>query len=244
MARVLVTTLVLLAISLPAFADTILFAGDSRNDVHGILPAIVQQANTIKGLKCFVYLGDMTGGGSDAEFAAYKKIVATLKIPLYAIPGNHERVASSDKYEKLLGKAYFTKQFGKWRILFIDNSRSTLGAEQLAWIKKQLADASAAKDYIVLAMHKPLWCPPAGNHIMEDADRNTLLDLAKQYKVKLVVGAHYHSYYKGEKDGIVHLTTGGAGAPQPGGLKFFHYVLIDFKDNGTFTTKAVPVRGK
>jgi 3',5'-cyclic AMP phosphodiesterase CpdA len=233
----------LLALCLPALAEYVVIAGDSRNDTNGILPKIVQAANATKGVRFMIYLGDMTATGSVQEFANYKKTVKPLKMPLYAIPGNHER-AGDGNYERLVGPAYYTHQMGRWRFIMIDNSRSRLGAEQLAWVKKELEDASAKHDYIVLAMHEPLWCPIAGDHVMGNPDRDILLGWAKKYGVKLVAGAHYHSYFLGTHDGITHLTTGGAGAPLYGPIAFYHYVLADFKSDGTFKLTAIRVKGK
>lgn len=228
-----------LLLTAASWAFPVVVAGDSRNDVHGVLPKIVAQANGVQGLRMFIHLGDMTGGGQKAEFERYKEITAKSKVAVFDIPGNHD-IGRARYYERYVGKPYFSRQEGRWRFIFIDNSGKSLGDSQLKWIKSELKTASDRRDYIVLAMHKPLYCPKAGGHIMEGGDRKVLLSLAKQYKVKLVLAAHHHGYANYQKDGITHLTTGGAGAPlEKDG--FFHYIVMDLRDDGSFSTKVVRV---
>jgi len=230
----------LLTAVVPAPAQPVLVMGDSRDDVSGVLPEIVAQAGRIPGLAFAIYLGDMTSAARPDEFAHYRQVVGKLKIPLFAVPGNHDRGRAAS-YEKEVGPAYYSHQLGRWRFIFIDNSTESLGSIQLDWVKTELEDASARRDWIVLAIHKPIWCPGGGGHVMEEPGKQVLLDLVRRYHVRLVLGAHVHDYFKYVHDGVTHVTTGGAGAPLTGLGAYYHYVVADFHDDGRFDIRVVRV---
>ena len=64
----------------------------------------------------------------------------------------------------------------------------------------------------------------------------------KKYNVKYVFVGHEHLYAKIEKEGIVQIITGGAGAnirtrPERGG--YYHFVVVDVKNE---TVKIKPVK--
>ncbi len=239
--RIIALSIAAAVLAVPSFAEKVLIAGDSRNDTRGVLPEIVKQSNKIPNLALFMHLGDMTGGASEKEFENYNATIAKVKVPVVAIAGNHERGRDTTRYERMVGPAYFTKQVGRWRFIFLDNSRKTLGDIQWSWLKRELVDAKSAHEYVAIAVHKPLWCPPAGGHVMENPERERVLSLVESSGVKVVLGAHWHNYFRGAKNKVVHVTTGGAGAPLVGDKPFFHYIIGDFRDDGTFDLKVVKI---
>ncbi len=107
--------------------------------------------------------GDNADDGTDAQFALVRDAVAPLRLPLHILPGDHDfKPRTLDVYHRVLGAtplpAALTMQ--GHRCLFLDVvSAGTggpdfrLGADQLAWVERELERACAAGQAAMLFMH-------------------------------------------------------------------------------------------
>ena len=110
--------------------------------------------------------GDLTGDGHDPEYAALRDIVSALEMPLYMIPGNHDR---RDGLRAAFGHAGYLPPDGEFlhyvvddypvRIVAVDTvvpnaPHGLMDDERLAWLDATLA-AAPARPTIVMMHHPP-----------------------------------------------------------------------------------------
>jgi len=85
------------------------------------------------------------------------------------------------------------------------------GSEQFNWLEAQLKSPPGKNKFTAVIMHKPLMS--SGNHGNEKwKPAKDLETLFKERKVDIIIAGHDHDYERLEKDGIVHVVTGGGGA--------------------------------
>ncbi|MFH1861413.1 MAG: T9SS type A sorting domain-containing protein [bacterium] len=86
---------------------------------------------------------------------------------------------------------------------------------QLAWLENDLATTTKPWKFIVL--HEPGWSagPPdySGNHGNNTSVQDYIQPLCEQYSVAIVFCGHNHYYSRAVVSGVMHITTGGGGAP-------------------------------
>jgi 3',5'-cyclic-AMP phosphodiesterase len=111
--------------------------------------------------------GDLVQGGTKAEYAALRDLLAELTVPFFPVLGNHDIrtgfrtafPALADSIERF-GFIEYVIDRGDLRILVLDTVRSGSGrpafcAERLAWLKRQL---DSSPNPVLIAMHYPP-CP-------------------------------------------------------------------------------------
>ncbi|WP_041376015.1 phosphodiesterase [Polymorphum gilvum] len=114
-----------------------------------------------------VVTGDITDGADAREYALARHILGRLPMPVYVLPGNHDssdtlRAAFSDypgirDAPTASGKLHYTADVGGLRLVALDSSVAgkpfgLLGAEQLAWLDRVLAEDDRPA---VVAVHHP-----------------------------------------------------------------------------------------
>ena len=237
--------------------------GDSRDDHSHVIPWAFKEARR-RGAKAFLFLGDLELSSSLDKFFA-PQLVDLGDVPFYPVIGNHEveflgfvRLPGSrhkvTEFKQDILKAhginvapiqdqvvYSADLQGAIHFIALDNvSRKGegFGTEQLAWLAKDLAAASAARKIILVGMHKGLAGNPVTTHAMDEdgkgaqQDSDAALALFKQYQVAMVFVSHSHRYASYRQDGIEVRMTGGLGAPLVKGLGeadggFHHFLLVD-----------------
>lgn len=115
---------------------------------------------------CVLLTGDLTDRGTPAAYTHLREILTPLPMPIYAIPGNHDRrealrTAFNDctwMPKASAAPISYSFDLDPLRILALDTlieeqDAGALGADQLAWLDASLA---AARDRPVLVMlHHP-----------------------------------------------------------------------------------------
>ena len=108
--------------------------------------------------------GDLADGGSAEDYALVKDILSPIKVPIFAVPGNHDaregfRAAFHSTLPFVPGpKLDYTTECGALRIIALDTLiegqiHGGLDDNQIAWLAKQLA---APTDLLTLIlMHHP-----------------------------------------------------------------------------------------
>ena len=111
-----------------------------------------------------------------------------------------------------------------------EGSSSVAKAESKGLKVMNLSDAAAWADVVMILTPDELQAEIYKNHIMSGRETiKQLMEVFKKYKVDYVCAGHIHGYARAERDGIVYVVTGGAGAPlylprEFGGIN--HYVKI------------------
>jgi Icc protein len=181
-------------------------------------------------------------GRADTLYNIYNSMLKEFKMPFYNTIGNHEIYgwyASSgadtnnpdygDKmFEKRIGPRYQRFDHKGWVFLILDSVvkdgkggyEGGVDAEQIQWIKGQLANI-AAKTPIVISLHIPLLTTEA--QILRGAtavnepgevvvNSKEVLDLFKDHNLKLVLQGHLHYYETLYVFGTNYVTAGSVAA--------------------------------
>jgi hypothetical protein len=100
---------------------------------------------------------------------------------------------------------------GVWFLSFDTELPVTEGTEQYAWLKQELAKASASAGYrfSIVYFHRPfMTCGDSDDHLDSLA---ALQPLFTQYRVPLVLAGHMHGYERFVTPTLTEIVTGGGG---------------------------------
>lgn len=123
-----------------------------------IFKRIVDEINLINPAFVLV-VGDLTENGSSAQFEAYQAAINRLRVPSYAIAGNHDfahevgslgQIQEWGLWKKYFGRRFYSFDYGPYHLVGMDNSMlqtinpdlADIGgyfADQVAWAKTDLA---------------------------------------------------------------------------------------------------------
>lgn len=153
---------------------------------------------------CVVITGDLADCGLDEEYTVIRALLARLPMPVYAVPGNHDRrepfrrAFAVDGYLPRIGFLNFAVSCGPVRIIGLDSlvageSHGELAAETLAFLEARCAEAPEAPTLVML--HHPPFETGIGH-----MDRTRLLagaeqlerELAANPQVKRLLCGHVH----------------------------------------------------
>jgi 3',5'-cyclic-AMP phosphodiesterase len=174
------------------------------------LARAVAQLAALQPRPCAVLLsGDLADEPDAATYEQAYELLARLQMPLHAIPGNHddrhllrarfEPTGAQDQGERG-AQVRFAVQCGSLRVIGCDSTvpgreGGALGAEQLQWLERTLAEQSATPT--LLALHHP---PLAtGIRVMDaialDAADSAALEalLERHDQVQAVTCGHVHT---------------------------------------------------
>ncbi len=194
------------------------------------------------GVDLVVFTGDAVGNGTNwEEWSEWYEAGGTafLHQPLLFAPGNHE---GNDQYyfaqfPSHTGVGHQAIEAGPLHFSVVNDNPTagvTLEAEA-AWLAADLAAATAP--WKLPMWHKPAVaaCQPHGE---DPNNRQWLLPVVDAFpEVRLVLNGHNHNYersspYRGGQvveGGVVHLTSGGGGAPLYTGSYGFDYSALQVK---------------
>jgi outer membrane protein assembly factor BamB/predicted phosphodiesterase len=200
----------------------------------------VADINTFKDLDFVVLTGDITELGTDKELALAKKILDSLNIPYYIIPGNHDTGWSES------GGLGFTSVFGSDRFFFRHKGISFIGCasgpyvrmsdghvprDAVNWMKKQLATLPPGEPVIFLN-HYPLDNGLDNWYEIVDAlkERNTILALCGHGHTNRPVNAEGLPAVMGRSNLRAKENEGG-------------YNLVDVRMDSILFTERKPISG-
>lgn len=162
----------------------------------------VEEINRTPGLSFVLVTGDLTEEGDRSSLLRVKAELDRLKVKYYALSGNHETKWSES------GATDFGHIFGSERFDFEQDGIRFLGfgtgpvirmmdghvaPQDIRWLKETLAEKP--EQPVVLVTHYPL--------LPGDVDNwYEVTDAVRKYKIKAVLGGHYHSNRLFFYDGI------------------------------------------
>jgi hypothetical protein len=174
-------------------------------------------------------VGDLIEGSNDADSIArqwkeFQGFVGRLNMPFFYAPGNHDAItpALRDGWKERFGRPYY--HFVYKNVLFLvlndydgepvenaegrKNYRLGFGAEQLAYVKKTLADNAAVR-WTLVFLHAPVWGNNPGAAPKNGWDEVEQVLSDRSYTVFC---GHIHRYCKYVRRGMNYYqlaTTGG-----------------------------------
>lgn len=190
-----------------------------------------------------LHCGDMVASGTRVQYEDFASQTNKLKMPWYPVLGNHDiRGDGLSLFTELTGKdRYYSFLEKGHKFIALDSSQGFIDDLQMSWLMEQL-EWNGPK---FVFMHIPLFDPlPEVEHSFTDRDQaNKLKELFAAKDVKAVFNGHVHFFDSKEDNGVLYVTSGGAGAllyapPEEGG--FHHYALVQV-DRDSIKVEAVQV---
>ncbi len=230
--QILLVLLVTLLWTGHAFAWSFAVCGDSRDDKDLIFPQILSAVDD-SDMEFLIHTGDFVNKDAPVEWEKYREATASFRKPLRAVIGNHELYGGGTP-----GK--FAERFGlpgvSWsfthkdaHFAIVDNAKGTFTDNALAWLDRDLAAHPKGKDGIttlVVAMHIPPGFEEVRPHgtRYDYGDRSArLFAILKRHGVDAVLSGHEHIQHVENRDGVLLIVTGGAGAPLAPFQKYGYY---------------------
>lgn len=222
------------------------------DESHEAVSALLKDER-VNGYDFILNAGDMCDNGKNfgqwgMALNTYQDL--TINTSVFFTSGNHENntgamgryfnyTENKDGNVQAISGEYYSFDYANAHFVVLNTNDATsdgLGAEQLAWLKNDLANTNAKWKFVL--MHKSLYS--AGSHAFDGeviAMRTQLTKLFAENGVNVVFGGHDHSYtetYLVDKDGKVVDKTDGKGVRYTGdgvmyitlgtlGTKFYNY---------------------
>lgn len=176
-----------------------LHIGESKTHPE-ILDNLIEEINEAKPETIFI-TGDLTNEGLKQEYQEVAKIIQRFNKMPYIVPGNHD--ARNDGLE--LFKEHFAKPpFAEYvehldataialNSTLPDVNEGMIGDVQMEWLREQLKSARGRK--IMYMHHHVLPVPHTGRERNILFDAGDFLQLAKEYKVDLILSGHKHQHH-------------------------------------------------
>jgi predicted phosphodiesterase len=212
-------------------ALTFAVCGDSRNGpqvYRRVLDSVMAD-----GSEFLVHTGDLVNSSTEAQWQEFQETMAGFTLPFYPVAGNHDSSGGQlDDYLAYTGAPAAHYSFDREPVHFAlaDSHNGGISAGELAWLRD---DLSAAEQPIKMVfLHHPPFDPDGTDHIMAYGNE-PFMDLMVEQDVDYVFTGHIHAYVQGERDGVLYILTGGAGAPlytadHP--QAFHHYLRVTVQD--------------
>ncbi|MBV8500652.1 MAG: metallophosphoesterase [Paucibacter sp.] len=189
------------------------FKGAPNPDARGTLPKAVAAVNALpKAPDFIVFTGDLTHTTDDPDerrrrMAEVKQMIAPLQVKnLRFMPGEHD--ASLDRgaaFKEFFGETYYRFDHKGVHFMALDNvsDRGTsLGAEQLDWMKTELAKLDPEAPLVVFT-HRPLF-PLVPRWDWHTRDGAQALELLMPHRHVTVFYGHIHQEHHQMTAHIAH----------------------------------------
>ena len=204
------------------------FAKDANPDVAGTLTRTIDLVNAMAKQPAFViHTGDITHLSRAKEFDDAAQLMSRLRVSeLHTVPGEHDVTDG-------VGTEYFarygapSKNRGYYSfdhsgvhfvalvnvIQFKAGGLASLGDDQLAWLKDDLAGRSASQP-IVLFAHMPMWSiyEPWG---WGSGDADQVAALIRRFGAVTVLNGHIHQIVQKVEGNVTFHTARSTAYPQP-----------------------------
>jgi Icc protein len=196
-------------------------------DVVGTLQAAIAKINAMPAPPSFVlHTGDLTQLAQPDEFDTLEQSLKSIKTEkIFYVPGEHDVTDNGKLYMERFGKG--TKgdgwySFDSHGVHFIglvnvltqgDGSFGVLGADQLAWLEKDVKPLSSSTPIVVFA-HVPLWAiyPQWG---WGTKDSEQALSYLRRFGSVSVLNGHIHQTIQKVEGNITFHTAMSTAFPQP-----------------------------
>ncbi len=206
---------------------TFVACGDSRSRPElfaQVCEAIAQE----KDVTHVLHTGDIVGDGNNLALwlPQYFRPASVLirRVPLLASLGNHEGDSPYyyDYFALRQNERCYSYDIADVHFVVLDSNEDFReGSPQYKWLVADLEEHRAAR-WKFVNLHHPVFT--SGGHGSVDSQgrpkqqgirtaQDVLPDLARRYGIQVVFSGHEHAYERSEKDGVLYIVTGGAGAP-------------------------------
>jgi plastocyanin len=173
-----------------------------------------------------LHTGDLTQLSKESEFDTLQQAMSELSVPVFYVPGEHDVLEDDGRsYLARFGKNaqgagwYSFDQGGVHFVALVNvvnlkaGGLGSLGAEQLAWLEKDVAHLKSSTPIVVFA-HIPLWSVyPEWGWGTDDSAR--ALSYLKRFGSVSVLNGHIHQVMQKVEGHITFHTAMSTAFPQP-----------------------------
>ncbi len=200
--------------------------------------------------------------GNKKEWIKFWEMSRPINVPYFLAVGNHDVHSKVPRSEGIYkeqvdfpgNELYYSFTAGNSLFIVLDScladQEKRITGEQRAWLEGVLTGSRQKHKFVFL--HHPLYTDLGKGHHAHDSldkypdSRDSLEALFAKFKVDAVFAGHEHYYQRRNFDSIMHVITGGGGAPvydreEDGG--FFHFVLVTV-DEDKVHAEVVDSNGK
>lgn len=178
----------------------------------------------------FVHVGDMVKDAKKAHewqtffFDAITRAGISDRIPSLITMGNHDvgEHGTVDYFAPAsrlgaTGAYHYALSLGPLRVIIVDSTREA--EAQMQWLEGELSSVTTQRSpFRVVLVHFPpfieFWDPKTWKskpNQWSSTSRARLITLLEKHRVDLVLSGHQHNYQRGFRNGVHHVTCGGAG---------------------------------
>jgi len=170
-----------------------------------------------------IHTGDITQSAKATEFDTAEQTIKAAKVgQVFYVPGEHDYIDDGEQFKQRFGKGtlgsgWYSYNHKGVHFVGLNNcvqvdAMGNLGAEQLAWLKADLAGLSASTPIVVFA-HIPLWM------VYEKwgwgtADGAQALALLKRFGSVTVLNGHIHQVVQKVEGNVAFHTAMSTAFPQ------------------------------
>jgi len=203
------------------------FNKGANPDVTGTLQKAIERINaTPAGMKApdfMIHTGDISQSSKASEFDTAEQTIKSAKVGrVFYVPGEHDYIDDGEQYKQRFGKStvgngWYSYNHKGVHFVGLNNcvqvdAMGNLGAEQLAWLKADLAGLSASTPIVVFA-HIPLWM------VYEKwgwgtADGAQALAMLKRFGSVTVLNGHIHQVVQKVEGNVAFHTAMSTAFPQ------------------------------
>jgi Icc protein len=174
-----------------------------------------------------IHTGDVTHLATPEQFDLAQQVIGEIGLPVHYVPGEHDLVDGNDPrafLDRFGGKGdkggwYSFDANGTHFVALVnvvqlgDKGMGTLGAEQMAWLKDDLAGLSASTPIVVLS-HFPLFAlfPDWGWGTVDGAQA---LGLLKRFGSVTALNGHIHQIQRRVEGNVQFHSARSTAYPQP-----------------------------
>ena len=204
------------------------FNKGANPDVTGTLSKAIDKINLApagtNAPDFMIHTGDITQNSKPAEFDSAAQVIKAAKVDeVFYVPGEHDYIDDGSQYKQRFGKAAVGNGwygFNHKGVHFVGlnncvqvDAMGNLGAEQLAWLKSDLAGLSRSTPIVVFA-HIPLWM------VYEKwgwgtSDGAQALALMRPFGSVTVLNGHIHQVVQKVEGNVAFHTAMSTAFPQP-----------------------------
>lgn len=204
------------------------FSKAANPDPAGTLKETIAKIKALPAAPDFIiHTGDVTHLATPEQFDLAQQLMREIGVPVHVVPGEHDLVDGNDPrafLDRFGGQArsggWYSFDAGGVHFVALvnvvqlgDRGMGTLGADQLAWLKGDLAAQSSSTPVVVLS-HFPLWAlyPDWG---WGTVDGEAALALLRRFGSVTALNGHIHQIQRRVEGKVQFHSARSTAYPQP-----------------------------
>ena len=200
------------------------------------------------------FLGDLVHGRTllnadkTGQYAEAQKLLKGSKAPVSIVPGNHdvEGPGGLEEFVSRFGAVPWVVEHRGWRFIGLNTeepgARGAVTGSQREWLERELF-RPGGQGRTVVFMHRPVWPAETLEYGLHSLPQPDLHDLFRRAGVAAVLSGHEHHFRREGRDGILYVTTGGAGATLLEGGDY-HFVRLSVRGDQIVAEKMILEPGR